>query len=391
MRPCLRVCALSLPIFCVAALAPGQVSSPPKADRTHGEDEPLQNCRALTLTAKQDLPPYGELAISRDGKTLAFLVSASNKSEVHFVDREDKTEGIVSLAAGGTARTHFASTPKLGFSPDGNWLTVAEGSHLWGVSVPGGKILFDFSLASEPSQFFGRLSISNISVAAEVRELNAHVDSLHRILLLDREGERQKSYTAASLSSDYIRGLTLSPEGKLLALLTDNGKNRQSKILILDSTGSLVREIHVSQSSDIRWLANGRTLLIKGSRLEEIDTRTGKSVNKLTEHLNWVEDPMYSGNTLEADPTDKYVAALFYHYNPVTRFFDMGPEDPGWEFRLYQRGTDHALCRHKWDATSMMLASNQTLIAIRTEQVFARKPPQQRRIAFIYRISNSGH
>jgi len=86
----------------------------------------------------------------------------------------------------------------------------------------------------------------------------------------------------------------------------------------------------------------------------------------------------------------------------------MGPEDPGWEFRLYQRGNKHAICHEKvpvgrvtnvppavaarkgqvW--RSVTLPDDHTLVTIQTELFFNQEKLEQRRKLFTYHISAGG-
>lgn len=374
-----------------------------------GSEDPLHTCKVLTRTSREDLTEDGMLAVSSDANTLAFLRGTPDKIEVRIVRRKDNSETTVSLPAPHSEKGSLDSFAKLGFSPDGSRIVVVNGPRLWALSSAAGKILFEFAIESDPDRFFGQISISNVSVAAEIRELKSNLSTFQDVLLLDREGLRVKPFTLAALSMESTYALKLSPDGRLLAVLTRNAANQQSSVLTLDTTGAVVWQSHIPTSFDIQWTADGKTLLVKGSRIEEFDAGTGKAVGHPTEELHWVDESFHANSTLEIDPASHYIAALFYHYNPVTRFFDMGPEDPGWEFRLYQQGREGALCRVKitlgrttnmlppvapgksrvWRDVSVILTDDKTLVAIGTEQFFNQARLEQRRTIFTYHIATT--
>jgi WD40 repeat protein len=362
--------------------------------------DPFHSCKVLTLTSRDDLPTDGILAVTSDANTLAFLRSVPNGLEIRIVRRSDHSENTFFLPV----PISQATVPKLEFSPDGSRIVVVNGPRLWAISSTSGKTLFEFAI--EPDRFFGQISVSNVSVATEIRELKSHMDTFQDVLLLDRGGQQAKSFTLAALHLESIFTLRLSPDGRLLAVLARNNGKQQSSVVMLDTAGALVWQSRISTSFDIQWTPDGKALLVKGTRIREFDAGTGKAVGHPTEELRWVDEYFRTNSTLEIDPSTRYIAALFYHYNPVTRFFDMGPDDPGWEFRLYQHGREDALCRakitigrmtnmlppvapaksHVWRDVRSILTDNQGLVAIGTEEFFDQGQLEQRRMIFTYHI-----
>lgn len=238
------------------------------------------------------------MAVTNDAKTLALLRSVPNGIEIRIVRRSDHSEDTVFLPVP-VSRPEVA---KLDFSPDGSRLVVVNGQRLWAISTRSDKILFEFAIPSEPDRFFGQISVSNASIAAEIRELKSHLNTFRDVLLLDSDGKQLESFTLAALDLESIYTLRLSPDGKLLAVLTRGSATQQSSVVMLDTAGALLWQSQISKSFDIQWTRDKKTLIVKDSRIEEFDAGTGKPIGHPTEELHWVDEFFYTNSTLEIDP-----------------------------------------------------------------------------------------
>jgi hypothetical protein len=350
------------------------LSSPAWAEaRSEGA---LQSCQALTLVSTEELPKDELSAVSPAGENLASLKTIAGSIQLRIVHRTPRSEETVLLSDSGAEQRPLFSRPQIEFAPDGSWLVVIRGARLWAVASTPAKVLFSYSL-EQPNRFFRDISVSNVAVAGEVWEKKPKewlANGFREIILLDREGKTLRSHSGEAVPIAFSGKLRLSPEANRIALLnieTDRAKKKFS-ILVLDAEGKIVWQSETAPAYDLQWSSSGKTIFVQDARIEELQADTGKPVNKSTAKVNLVD-----GGVLHLDPSDEYMASFFYHYNPVTRFFDMGPEDPGWEFRLYRHGDEGPLCRVRIGRGSQVEAwptASGDLVAVETVRG-GEKPP----------------
>jgi hypothetical protein len=300
LRSAIRVCAL-LPAVATMGHAP--------AVRTAAQDRvipqtALGTCLPLSMVEAREIPPGTGVSVSPDGRWLAQYIHTSKGGEVRLFERVLATTASSSIrvetmvTASQPAHTLTLQPPSLPggvqwrilearFSADAELLAVRTVGAVFVISAQRGVLVHTAGFDKERQAWPGQISFGGSTVAVvywlpdsafaqhaaqqrvEVRLLEAATGKWLRSLLIPIE------------SSDAWTKISLSPDGARLALLLRPelwpGKSR---LRVHDtSTGKDNGELKIA-AEDLDWSADGRELLLLGSRLVWLDSGTGKEIRK---------------------------------------------------------------------------------------------------------------
>lgn len=260
----------------------------------------LGACTPLAVDDARDIPAGTGIAVSPDGRWLAEYIHTSRGGEVKLHDRTasgDETKPATkagaepvhqialeppSLPTGIQWRIHEAR-----FSPDSKLLVLRTTGAIYVIYAEQGQLLHTSGFDKEKQTYPGQIALGGGTLAVaywlpeSVFAQAAARKPVEVRLMEAASGKWLRSLLLALDSSDAWTKLALAPDASRLAvLLRPEFWPGKARLRVHDTlTGADEGELKIG-AEDVDWSADGKELLVLGSRLVWLDAKTGKETRK---------------------------------------------------------------------------------------------------------------
>lgn len=273
--------------------------------------------QVVTKVIDSVLSDKKELAVSTDGKYIAFTSKFSHEKDYHIYLKNQKSQAVKVLV------DNTKLPLGLAFSNDNRWLYFSD-------NLDGGAVIKQVDLKNEAhktntlvSDFYFIADVFTDSGEENVVYFSGQKRQQSAMLIykLNLEGELEEITSVAQKGSYDTQG-SISPDSGNLAVLRaySDSKRNSIRVLNLKSGRTLFNHIQNSVIYDVLWLDEEHIILLDSQKLTKINIKTGDLQTIMLNMNRLIALTRVSINTLLAIKDNDTVNTLIEKKLPLSDF-----------------------------------------------------------------------
>ncbi|MAD02395.1 MAG: hypothetical protein CMK65_02035 [Pseudoalteromonas sp.] len=273
--------------------------------------------QVVTKVIDSVLSDKKELAVSTDGKYIAFTSKFSHEKDYHIYLKNQKSQAVKVLV------DNTKLPLGLAFSNDNRWLYFSD-------NLDGGAVIKQVDLKNEAhktntlvSDFYFIADVFTDSGEENVVYFSGQKRQQSAMLIykLNLEGELEEITSVAQKGSYDTQGSISPDSGNLAVLRAYSDRKRNSiRVLNLKSGRTLFNHIQNSVIYDVLWLDEEHIILLDSQKLTKINIKTGDLQTIMLNMNRLIALTRVSINTLLAIKDNDTVNTLIEKKLPLSDF-----------------------------------------------------------------------
>lgn len=247
----------------------------------------LSTCAGVSIVSREAVAAGTGLAVSPDGRWLAFYVHTNRGGEVTLRPRDTGEAHRIEIVPPALPPGVVWRVLDAVFSANADLLAIRTTGAIWVVDVATGHIRYHIGLDPKRQTYPGKLSLAADTLAVifwppESYLAEAKAKKGVEVRLYEAAtGKLLRGIPMALESSDAWTDIELSPDAKWFALLRRATRwPGKAHLSVHSPVSGLARWESKLSAEDFQWSADGHSLIALGKRLAWLDAGTGKPAHE---------------------------------------------------------------------------------------------------------------